>query len=1033
MTADTSGVVIKEIRSKRDLADYLTSLTGDDVSYHAMLTHYVGSDGHGRAEVFQALNCATRSKPALLAEFQREQERKPRRGNGRSVYHFVISRRGRTDPEILASMARRLLQLAGLDRQKALIAVHCDTDDNHVHIAVSALDAGGRQIILERGYSKVLLAHINAQLCHEFGFSPEAGLGFHATGEGVFRTADGAKLRDADFRKVTNDLRKKPALTASSAATERETGLPSTQRRIRESFERALKAETLEHFSAYLAADRISYDLEGSGATIAMGSNRFKASRIAREASPKNIAKRFGVTHLTQPEADRLGLATGAGFYRKDQAGALQLVRLAKALDYLDGHTPPLPGAEARWVQHLADQSLAQKIPKPARSHADPLRDRIKHLRDRPTPARVWQAERLERALHYGQGARGRPPRTPAIAHDRKLPDVKLKHDTAIILGPEHHTRWNGPPIWDDVRVKKTGPLWHVTRGSQPVATFGPGMIVVHQATAADKEHIVRLAQLDFGADVQAHCKPADRLSWIRAAQACDVVLGNTELLPAQAELATLRQNRLARLTTRLAATGESLIDAGRHALSQAHAALQSALPPIQRNYAQGRARSQQLSTRLSIVQEHIAAERELARRKLEQSRAVTAELQPAVSPPIAAPNRVPKPQTTISPPLTPAPVPSQRYSEIGEDGCIRFRWDDLLPSTDTVTAKSDGVSHEQSPGADRRETSTSPSVGADQAQSNRSAERVQSPPAEQETAPTTSPSMPSADKMQPNPEPPPTPAPIASGTKFEEAIRLVRQLDAVPRIEGNWFQIRIIGANGSKSVEIPEGSRMLAADVVNSFIHRVNAVEDALARGAVTVHENGRMEAITPEGDTALPDLRKLLREPSMLEIARAVAEDTAAKRRDPPEPIPAKQPEAPAVLSSAQMSHALSAALLREMLKRTSHARKPGKPLRKNSDAGEVVGRTNRAPDTPASRSSNMLLSVARRAAQLRNWDPREYRVASMSNERPQLEVSATQQSGVRPSTPNDRPPIDQSSKQRQQTHQRQFLGVMQNDRSI
>lgn len=876
--------------------------------------------------MFQALNCATRSKPALLAEFQREQERKPRRGQGRSVYHFMISRRGRTDPEILASMARRLLQLAGLDRQKALIAVHCDTDDNHVHIAVSALDASGRQIILERGYSKVLLAHINAQLCHEFGFVPEAGLGFHATGDGVFRTADGAKLRDADFHKVTKDLRKEPALTARSAGFEHETGLPSTQRRIRESFERALKAETLELFSAYLAADRISYDLEGSGAMIAMGSNRFKASRIARAASPKNIAERFGVTHLTQTEADRLGLATGAGFYRKDHAGALQLVRLAKALDYPDGHIPPLPGAEARWLQHLADQSLAQKIPKPVRSHADPLRDRIKHLRDRPTPARVWQAERLERALHYGQGARGRPPRTPAIAHDRKLPDVKLKHDTAIILGPEHHTRWNGPPIWDDVRVKKTGPLWHVTRGLQPVATFGPGMIVVHQATAADKEHIVRLAQLDFGADVQAHCKPADRLSWIRAAQACDVVLGNTELLPAQAELATLRQNRLARLTTRLAATGESLIDAGRHALSEAHAALQPAIPSIQRNYTQGRARSQQLSTRLSIVQEQIAAERELARRKLEQSRAVTAELQTVVSPPIAAPNRVPSPQTTISPPLTPAPVPSQRYSEIGEDGCIRFRWDDLLPSADPVTANSDGVSHEQSPGVERREASPSPSVGADEAQSDRSAERVQSPPAEQETAPTKSPSMPSADKMQPNPEPPPTPAPIAFETKFQEAIRLVSELDAVGRVEGDSFHVRLIGSDDWRIAVIPDDSRKLAEDTQNNFVHRVNAVQDALVRGAVTVDENGKVEAVTPGGETVSPDLLKLLREASMLEFACAAAREAAAKRRDPPEPIPAKQPEAPAVSSAAQKSHALSAALLREMLKRTSRARQPG-----------------------------------------------------------------------------------------------------------
>jgi len=696
MTDDTSGIVIKEVRSRRDLADYLTSLPGADVSYDAMLTHYISSEAHGRADVFLALNCAAEWKPALLAEFRSEQRRRHKRGNGRSVYHFVISRRGRTEPKILAAMAKRLLVLTGLDKQKALIAVHTDTDDNHVHIAVSALDDHGRQIILERGYSKVLLAHVNAQLCHEFGYEPESGLGFHATDEGVFRTDDGAKLRDAAFRKVTNDLRKQPALTPLSAAFERETGLPSIQRRIRDEFDEAMKAETLEGFSIELAASGIQYTLVGSGAMISCGTDRFKASTISRSASPKRLARHFGVLHLTEPEAQTSGLDTGAGFYRKDSAGVLRPVRIAAALRPESRPILPLEGASERNLRHRSDQRVEQDLPPATQSHMKALHDRIDLLSARPSPVRKWQIERLKRAIYRSTGNRGRPPRSQALSTTPNLPTVDLNDDTAIILGPANHGSWKGIPSWGDVRFKKVGPSWHITRGSRPVATFGPGLIVVHQATDADKEQILKFAKLDFANDVQVFCRPAERRSWIRAAQATDLVLGNIELGKAQSNLWRGSQAKLARLAGRLATTGEMLLSAKAELLGSASDTLKSLAPVLDRAHASGRARTQGLSKRLSV--QHARIEADAIKEQTGDHSGEDRVSQPSrpqetlplgdtparnVSAPLGLP---PEPAAPlVRPPLEPmafeaaAPprnrTPVERTFEIAEDGTLRWLW----------------------------------------------------------------------------------------------------------------------------------------------------------------------------------------------------------------------------------------------------------------------------------------------------------------------------------------------------------------------
>ncbi len=978
MTSDTSGLVVKEVTSRRDLADYFTSFTAGDVSYHSMLAHYVGEEGHGRAAVFLALNCAAKWKPALLAEFRHEQQRKARRGKGRSVYHFVISRRGGTDPKILAAMAKRLLKLAGLDKQKALIAVHTDTDDNHVHIAVSALNDQGRQIILERGYSKVFLAHVNARLCHEFGYKPEAGLGFHATDDGVYRTEDNARLRDASFCKITNDLRKQPALTARAAAFERETGLPSAQRRIRKFFDRAMGAQSLEMFAAELAVDGITYSLEGSGATIALHDKGFKASRIARSASPKRIAANFGVEHMTAPEAQRLGMTTGAGFYRKDEAGVLQPVRLAKAESGTGDGVLPMRGAVTQYRKHQADERLERAIPEPTKAQADPLRDRIDFLRARPTPVRNWQCERLDRALHYSMGRRGRPRRAQPGINNPKTPDVELRRDSAIILGPTRHTRWNGPPIWSDVRVKKKGALWHVTRGLQPVATFGPGMIVVHQATPDDKEQIIKLAKLDFASDIQTHCKPADRRSWIRAAQSCDVVLGNFELATAQTSLIKERQLRLKDLADRLTAQSQRLIEAGKNVLALTTDSLKKAAPLLDNAHARGRERAHLLSRRLSIQHELIqaaSAQGLLDRREVKASVAhspIIRSVSPSETvPAVAAPplRRGMKP-ASIETGKSSIQQPTDWIPTIAEDGTLSWNYpgsnfavehgrDQAKRDLKNVTEKTETISSPEI-------ISPTPAIVPLTVSTAKQDKQPNVPAAGRIAAPRMDSYKNGTLKSQ---SPPPK-----RETKFEEAVRLVEQLEAVPRMAGQLLSVRLLGNAEWKFVSIPSDGEKIAAAAIDRFISRINAVEEACLVGQISLDTSRSTAGSDPGNHHVVADIRRLMHDQQSVELmqnalqvgARAPEIDTAADAAK----LPPIQLVRPTSLTAKKLQEVLWARRRKETRKQQIDAASTS--LSEPVDSYEVVSTPAIAPKLDLSEIYKL---VAQKSRQLRDWDPEDY----------------------------------------------------------
>jgi hypothetical protein len=577
MTTPLPGIVIKEIHSKRSLADYLTEFARS-LTYADLLAHYVGEHAHGRAEVFDALNCAARGHDAVIAEFRLEQERRKHRRQGRTVYHFVISRRGKTDPEVLVAMAKRMITLTGLQAQKAIIAVHTDTDDHHVHVAVSALDEAGKQIILEKGHSRVLLAHINAQLCHEFGFEPETGLGFYANDRGVFRSSDDKQMRDASFVKATTDLRKAPAMTQLSGKHELHTGMMSNQRLAQREFERAHRRDSLREVLAELAAAGIDYQFAGSGASIGFRGERYKASAISRSATPAKLATRFNVTHFDQVKATRMGLAGGAGFYERDEQGVLRKLRMPKVIAEEIVWNPHLPDArshEQAKARHL-EKVLDRAIPAAEPAHAAPLRQREAVLRSSDSDVARWQIGRLRRAAWATEARKGRPSKHQHDQAQLDVPNIPHSADTAILLGPPHYNPWLGT-IWaKGLSSHFREGAKTIYRGTKPLATFTQGMVTIHQATEADKRKILRLARNHFGDEVTVFGSPRERRRLTQIATQEDIVFRNPELGPVQRLLLDLKRRALDAATRSLtSAMGvvqercRSSLRAAEHALAE--------------------------------------------------------------------------------------------------------------------------------------------------------------------------------------------------------------------------------------------------------------------------------------------------------------------------------------------------------------------------------------------------------------------------------------------------------------------------------
>jgi Relaxase/Mobilisation nuclease domain/Large polyvalent protein-associated domain 7 len=556
------GLIIKEIRSSRDLTDYLSKFTGEEFE---RLTHYLDLDAAGRGHEFRALNFVSKTLPGILAEMRVIQGVRKHGRAQHNVYHFMIGKRGKTDPEHLMHIGERLLTLLELDRQHALLVVHDDTENTHLHVAVDAREPNGNKIEINKGWTKFALQHANAVLCYENGLTPEAGLDFHANEDGVF-SSNGQRVRDADFNRVSNYAEQlKSARSARARREEAETGLQSTQCFLQNRvLDIRANARSVESFIHRLAEADIRYEFIGSGAKIGFGDAWFKASQISPQLSPKKLAAHFGVRHFTAKEAEV------AGFYRDTPYGPQNCIEVFRKdwtpKEHVKEELPGIDAAQARANAELDKEELA-RFPQFEAAHAEPIREERRRSgqlskaepwfsQDRADAEANWIFDQLSDLLRRMSGTlRGRPSKRRTRAHDG-VPDVKVNSIKGCLMGSIDRLFMPVRP-WTGTRYEAKGKFDSIYRGSDLVVNFTPKLATFHNATDRDLVKALHAATNRWG-KVNVYGDNKFQRRMIRLAVREGLVLGNVELADYQA---WARDSAVRQLTNAAIAQAAALSD----------------------------------------------------------------------------------------------------------------------------------------------------------------------------------------------------------------------------------------------------------------------------------------------------------------------------------------------------------------------------------------------------------------------------------------------------------------------------------------
>ena len=224
------------------------------------ITHYVLSYGDGERPTPEQIEEAL---DIFLEECGR------RRGRGRSVHDWT--------------------------RHQVMYALHADTGHYHVHLVLSRVDPDTeRAVKIDGGW--------DVEAGHRAGVRIEEMQGWRREKNKRYRLTEQGELE----RVKTNatELPRQP--TQRQIDAERRTGEPSA---ARTAIERAgpliAQARSWAKLHAMLGANAMRYELAGSGATVAVGDVRVKASRVARGASLRALEARLGPYEPAEPEPAR--------------------------------------------------------------------------------------------------------------------------------------------------------------------------------------------------------------------------------------------------------------------------------------------------------------------------------------------------------------------------------------------------------------------------------------------------------------------------------------------------------------------------------------------------------------------------------------------------------------------------------------------------------------------------------------------------------------------------------------------------------
>ncbi len=203
------------------------------------------------------------------------------------VQHWILSWRPGEQPTTAQAdqAVGILLKEMGLSEHQAIYALHRDTSNCHLHLAVNRVHPETERVVTVNGRFDLEVAHrAIARIEHEQGWRRELGGRYQVREDGQAIRIEKAPVIECE---------REPSTPARDF--ENLTGQKSAQRiAIEEAAELMRQARSWHELHQQLAEHGIRFEKKGSGAVLWVGQTAVKASTAGRDCSMSALEKRLG-------------------------------------------------------------------------------------------------------------------------------------------------------------------------------------------------------------------------------------------------------------------------------------------------------------------------------------------------------------------------------------------------------------------------------------------------------------------------------------------------------------------------------------------------------------------------------------------------------------------------------------------------------------------------------------------------------------------------------------------------------------------
>lgn len=277
-------------RHAQQLVDYLRLPEKAD-PYREYLIAYMASRKLPDMATERLLHIGARNFVAKTLDGQRLEMMATAQAAVRSanpIDHWLLSWRSGEFPssaEVDETVAMFLADL-GLAGAQAVYALHGDTHNRHVHIAVNRYDArSGRVIEINKGFNREAAHRAVARIVERFGWQAEREARY------VMKDGTPALSASAVRRKAAGEV----GLEPTARACEIRTGYASAQR-VAQDIALPLidRADSWAELHQALAEAGFAFDRKKRGAVLILDGEAVKASSLSRRSSLIQLEKRLG-------------------------------------------------------------------------------------------------------------------------------------------------------------------------------------------------------------------------------------------------------------------------------------------------------------------------------------------------------------------------------------------------------------------------------------------------------------------------------------------------------------------------------------------------------------------------------------------------------------------------------------------------------------------------------------------------------------------------------------------------------------------